>query len=112
MHYRLRMQLVHCRSPGLVLSGCGRLQVLRSFRDEGPIGRCRYGKADASLHQPTPCSQSQIEQDCHLARRRTAQVTAVIVLSVGVRSGPVMTAVNGTLVARPVEKDAGTAWQP
>jgi hypothetical protein len=32
----------------------------------------------------------------------TARVTAAVVLSVVVRWGPVTTAVNGTLVARPV----------
>ena len=39
---------------------------------------------------------------------RTAQVKGALVLSVVVRSGPLGTAVNGTLVARPVG-DAGEA---
>jgi hypothetical protein len=53
-------------------------------------------------HMTTPCSQSQIGQKNYLGKRRTAEVTTVVVLSVVVRLGPVMTAVNGTLVARPV----------
>jgi hypothetical protein len=61
-----------------------------------------HGKAGTSLDQPTPCSQSQIEQECHLRRERTAQVKAAVVLSVVVRFGPVMTAVNGMLAARAV----------
>jgi len=39
------------------------------------------------------------------------QVAAVVVLSVVVRSGPVRTAVNGTLVARPVRMTPGTPWR-
>jgi hypothetical protein len=38
---------------------------------------------------------------CHLRGRGTAQVEAASLLSVVVRSGPVETVVNGTLVARP-----------
>jgi hypothetical protein len=34
------------------------------------------------------------------------QVVPAVVLSVAIRWGPVMTAVNGTLVARPGEDDA------
>jgi hypothetical protein len=49
----------------------------------------------------TPCSQSQFGRCCHLRGWGTSQVEAASWLSVVVRSGPVMTAVNGTLVARP-----------
>jgi hypothetical protein len=48
------------------------------------------------------CSQSQIGRDRHLERCDAAQVDAASALSVVVRSGPVETDVNGTLVARPV----------
>ena len=50
----------------------------------------------------TPCLQSQIGQDGYLGSWGAAQLTAVGVLSVVVRSEPVVTVVNGTLVARPV----------
>jgi hypothetical protein len=46
-------------------------------------------------------SQSQIGQGRHLARRRTAQVMAAVGLSVGVRMRPLVSLVNGTVVARP-----------
>jgi hypothetical protein len=51
--------------------------------------------------QATPCSQSRIERDRDLRRQGAAQVAGALALSVVVRSGPVVTAVNGTLVARP-----------
>jgi hypothetical protein len=52
--------------------------------------------------EPTiSCSQSQIGGGCHLRGWGTAQVEAASLLSVVVRSGPVETVVNGTLVARP-----------
>jgi hypothetical protein len=54
------------------------------------------------LEPTTPCLQSQFEQDCYLGRRESAQLMAIVMLSVAVHEGPVMTAVNGTLVARPV----------
>jgi hypothetical protein len=44
----------------------------------------------------TPCSQSQIGWTRHLRRQGTAQVRAAGVLSVGVRSGPVTTALKMT----------------
>jgi hypothetical protein len=50
----------------------------------------------------TPCSQSRIGQDGYLGSWRAAQLTAVGVLSMVVRSEPVVTVVNGMLVARPV----------
>jgi hypothetical protein len=50
----------------------------------------------------TPCSQSQIGQDRHLRKQEAAQVDIALALSVTVCSGPVVTAVNGTLVARSV----------
>ena len=57
-----------------------------------------------------PCSQSQIERDCHLQRQRTAQVKTGMALSVVVRWRPVRAFVNGTLVARPA-RTTFTAWQ-
>jgi hypothetical protein len=54
----------------------------------------------AGFEPATPCSQSQIGQGRHLRRRGAAQVEVALVLSVAVRSGPVKTVVNGTLVAR------------
>ena len=68
------------------------------WRGIGPAG---HGRADASLDQPTPCSQSQVGHDRHLQRCEAAQVDAASALSVVVRWRPVMTAVNGTLEARP-----------
>jgi hypothetical protein len=53
------------------------------------------------LRRTTPCLQSQIGRSRHLRRERTTQLEAAVVLSVGVRRGPVGTAVNGTVVARP-----------
>ena len=53
------------------------------------------------MQPSTPCLQSQIGQDRYLRRRRTAQVEAALVLSVIIPWGPVRTAVNGTVVARP-----------
>jgi hypothetical protein len=53
------------------------------------------------LEPTTPCLQSQIGRGRNLDEWCSAQVTVAVVLSVVVRSGPVMTAVNGTLVARP-----------
>jgi hypothetical protein len=51
--------------------------------------------------ETTPCSQSQIGPVGYLQRRGTALVELVVALSVIVRWGPVKTAVNGTVVARP-----------
>jgi hypothetical protein len=53
------------------------------------------------LEPTTPCSQSQIRQGRYLGMWELGQVIAALVLSVVVRCGPVRTAVNGTLVARP-----------
>jgi hypothetical protein len=53
------------------------------------------------LEPTTPCLQSQIGWTRYLGRQETVQVHAVVALSVVVRPGPVTTAVNGTLVARP-----------
>jgi hypothetical protein len=54
------------------------------------------------LEPTTPCLQSQFGRGRHLRRSEAAQVTAAVPLSVAVRSRPAMTAVNGTVVARPV----------
>ena len=67
------------------------------LRDQGPIGRPGTARP---MQAATPCLQSQIGQDRHLGNQRTTQLTATLVLSVAVRSGPVVTGVNGTLVAR------------
>jgi hypothetical protein len=64
----------------------------------------------AGFEPATPCSQSQIERDCHLQRQRTAQVKTGMALSVVVRWRPVRAFVNGTLVARPA-RTTFTAWQ-
>jgi hypothetical protein len=61
------------------------------------VSNARYQGSD----QATPCSQSQIGQDCHLRLERTAQVEEASALSVAVRWVPIKTAVNGTLVAWP-----------
>ena len=53
------------------------------------------------LEPTTPCLQSQIRRCCYLRGWGTAQVEAASELSLVVRSGPVSTVVNGTLVARP-----------
>jgi hypothetical protein len=66
---------------------------------------------DHYLGQATPCLQSQFGQGRYLAMRRTAQVMVVVGLSVVVRCGPVRTAVNGTVVARPVRMIHGTPWR-
>ena len=58
------------------------------------------------LEPTTPCLQSQIGQDLYLGHRGATQVMPDVVLSVAVRLGPVIAAVNGTLVARP----ARTTW--
>jgi hypothetical protein len=57
----------------------------------------------------TPCLQSQIGRYHHLRRYGAALVERAMVLSVVARWIPVGTAVNGTLVARPVRRP-GTEW--
>jgi hypothetical protein len=56
----------------------------------------------------TPCSQSQIGGDRHLRSWGAGQVEGAVALSVVVRSGPIITAVNSTVVARP-EDNLGKA---
>ena len=56
----------------------------------------------ARFEPATSCLQSQIGQNRCLRGHRTAQVEAAVLLSVSDRSAPVETAVNGTLVARPL----------
>jgi hypothetical protein len=53
------------------------------------------------MEPATPCSQSQIRQDCDLRLERTVQVEEASALSVVVHWVPSKTAVNGTLMARP-----------
>jgi hypothetical protein len=89
---------------GLLRSRPG-ADAVRRFRSLGAQGLrplAGYRKAVLCPVGTITCLQSQIGQDRHLQRQGTAQVTAGVVLSVGVRSRPVRTAVNGTLVARPV----------
>jgi hypothetical protein len=57
----------------------------------------------------TPCLQSQIGDDRDLGSQGMVQVEPALALSVVIRSGPVMTVVNGTLVARPA-RGLGTEW--
>jgi hypothetical protein len=94
----------------LVPSGRGRLWRSGPPRPgtDRPAG---HGKADASLDQSTPCSQSQIGQDPYLGEGRTAQLGPGLALSVAVRSKPVMTVVNGTLVARPASTMMLQTWR-
>jgi hypothetical protein len=65
--------------------------------DQGLDRRPGTASRMQAFDQPTPCSQSQIGCDRHLQRCDAAQVDAASALSVVVRSGPVETAVNGTL---------------
>jgi hypothetical protein len=55
----------------------------------------------AGLEPAAFCLQSQIGPDRDLRRHGTALVEAASALSLGVRWGPVRTAMNGTVVARP-----------
>jgi hypothetical protein len=73
------------------------------FLPEDGSGRSTKQHPDRSLDEATPCSQSQIGQDGHLRRQGRTQVEAGSRVSVVVRWGPFRTAVNGTLVAQPVE---------
>jgi hypothetical protein len=61
----------------------------------------RVAPRSRTRNSATSCSQSRIERDGDLPRQRAAQVEGALALSVVVRSGPVVTAGNGTLVARP-----------
>ena len=69
--------------------------------DDGRLEQ-EAGKTSASLGPSTSCLQSQIGPCRYLRRHGTTQVEAASSLSVVVRPGPLRTAVNGTLVARPV----------
>jgi hypothetical protein len=85
--------------------------AIRHSRSSAPSNRDRqagHRKPDHSLRQATPCSQSQIGGGRHLRSWRAAQVEGAVALSVVVRSGPIMTAMNGTVVARP-EDNLGQA---
>ena len=79
-----------------VPSGRGRrtaFPVPPATRTHRPAG---HGKPIQACDQSTTCLQSQVGQDRHLGKRGSAQVTVAMVLSVGVRSVPVATVVNGT----------------
>jgi hypothetical protein len=54
----------------------------------------------ARFEPATSCLQSQIGQDRYLGAQGSPQVAVGVALSVVVRSGPAMTGVNGTVVAR------------
>jgi hypothetical protein len=77
----------------------------------GPDRPAGHGKADHGLAKATPCFQSQIGQDRYLAKRLMAQLTPTVALSMTVRWGPLGTAMNGTLVARPQRTNLVSAWQ-
>jgi hypothetical protein len=68
----------------------------------------RTAQGEPTSGEVSTCSQSQFGEDRYLGKGWTAQAMAAVVLSVVVRSVPVMTAVNGTLVARPPR----TTWVP
>jgi hypothetical protein len=53
------------------------------------------------LEPTTPCLQSQIGEDHYLGEPVSGAAQGLMVLSVGARSGPIMTGVNGTIVAQP-----------
>jgi hypothetical protein len=59
---------------------------------------------------PTACLQSQIGHCHHLQGQGVAQIVGVVALSVVVLSEPARTALNGTLVARPVRRP-WPAWR-
>jgi hypothetical protein len=65
----------------------------------------------AGFEPATPCSQSQIGQDCHLRRHGAALVERTMALSVVVRWKPVMTVVSGTLMARPASTKMVQTWR-
>ena len=75
-------------------------------------GRSRPGRGpsaalvDASLNQSTstnrpPACKARLGEVVTFEVGGAAQVEGAVALSVVVRSGPIMTAVNGTVVARP-----------
>ena len=66
-------------------------------RPDRPVG---HGKAEAPRPSIT-CLQSQIGEVVTCEVEGAAQVEGAVALSVVVRSGPIMTAVTGTVVARP-----------
>ena len=63
------------------------------------------------LEPTTPCLQSQIGHDRYLRGLSAMQVEAAVALSVAIPWGPVRTAVNGTVVARPARTTFVRAWQ-
>jgi hypothetical protein len=65
----------------------------------------------AGFEPATPCSQSQIGRTRYLRRCEAGQVDAASALSVAVRWKPVMTVVNGTLVARPASTKMLQTWR-
>jgi hypothetical protein len=78
-----------------------RLTCSNHARDGGrPSEEARGGSC--RLDRPTPCLQSRFGPARHLRWQGTAQVKAAVALPVIVRWGPVRTAPNGTVVARPV----------
>ena len=83
-------------------------------RRENALSAVQFG--DFRSSSMTTCLQSQIGQDRHLRRQGNSAGRTSLMLSVAVRPGPVMTAVNGTLVARPAARgrlpaaDDGFRW--
>jgi hypothetical protein len=66
-------------------------------RPDRPVG---HGKADAPRPSIT-CFKARLGEAVTCQVGGAAQVEGAVALSVVVRSGPIMTAVNGTVVARP-----------
>jgi hypothetical protein len=64
------------------------------------VGTARFGPA-------TSCLQSQIGRHHYQGKAKTAQFMATVLLSVSVRSVPIVTRVNGTLVARRRQTSTG-----
>ena len=61
------------------------------------------------MQPSTPCLQSQIGRGSDLRHSLAPQVRTLVALSAVIRWGPVRTAVNGTLVARPVRTTCHTS---
>jgi hypothetical protein len=72
------------------------------LRDQRPDRPAEHGKADHSVGRSDLLLAKPDRAGASPAKTVKAQVEVVVVLSVGVRSGPLATVVNGTLVARTV----------
>jgi hypothetical protein len=80
-----------------------------SDRDSGwPAGQC---KADHSLGQATPCSQSRIERDRDLRRQGAAQVEAVLWVIRGCPLGTVQDRCEWHACGAASDDDPRTPWR-